>query len=199
MTSMCVRVLVFALATTAWVPCAGAQILDELWLKATVTMRLAEYAETTDGDTVVPPQAKLVSRRAQVYLHVEATSGDGVETDAVYDVTCYRPTKNGLDPVATTTMLARGGAFRALSLEVPLSGGKGGKAVDGTATTSLNGRFIVKSVNGQIVQATLTSVGGGVEASSYTIGDTTIEAVGSARLKGRSVPLSKLPPILEDD
>lgn len=180
-------------------PAASAQILDDLWVDARISLRLAEYASSDGGATDVPPQSPLAGRRARVVLHVEATAGDGVETDASYDVSVYRQTKTALELVDTATMTTRGGTFRGLVVDVPLEGGKGKQAATGTATVRLNGRFVVKSVNGQIVRAKLSSLGGSVDEASYTLGDgATVEATGLARLRGRSVSPDKLPPIAED-
>ena len=174
---------------------AYATDLDDQWFKGKVVVKATHFASEVEGeDTVLLDPAPMKSLKAVFWMHLEKAGDDGAYISSIYaDVG-----EGGLSLIAETQVLVLGNAFVGLSVPLPVTEKKDGELVKvGVLGLELCGRAKIKVKKGELVKASLTSLGGTMPEGAITLTKgTKALLVGGAKLKALRVAPEKVPTIL---
>ncbi len=169
--------------------------LDNQWFKAKLVVKATHFASQTEQDEpVFVDGAATKTLKATFWMHLEESGDDGDHIVSIYTGLG----QGGLSLLVETEMSVMNNVFVDLHFGMPVT-----KKIDGVMTkiglvsVQTCGKIKTKTKDGELVKATLTSLGGTMQEGSVLLGDATAGwLVGGAKLKAQRVPADKVPAIL---
>ena len=177
---------------------ASAQDLSGTWLKATVAARVLVDEEPeptfTLGEGFAPPnfdpKPKRVGIKNTFYIRIDEFDGEQ------YEASVWVESQQGLIETAEADLqIGPSGIVVGFSFDLKLvKKTKEGVAEIGAIAISTNGRMKLKIKKEELKGVSFTSVGGRAQGE-YVEGVESSLVFGAARLKAKSIPEDKVPPL----